>query len=937
MLPNSVAWHDNRPMSPPLLATKLYRPPPHPKGMLRPHLIERLNAGLHRNLTLLAAPAGFGKTTLLSQWLDGCARPVAWLTLDASDHEPARFLAYLVAALQTVVPEFGAGLLAALLAPQAPTPAAAVTDLINALATLAQPVVLVLDDYHLVSAAPVDAALALLLAHQPPQLHLVIATREDPPLPLARLRARDQLTELRVSELRFSHTEADALLSQTEGLSLSADVVAVLASRTEGWAAGLHLAALSLRGHQDAAGFVRSFSGNQRFVLDYLLEEVFQQQPSLLQQFLLRTSVLDRLCGPLCDAVLAMPVGTGQATLEAIERANLFLVPLDDQRCWYRYHHLFGELLQQRLPQEAAMDAGALATLHLRASGWYEAQGLMLEALHHAAAAADPARVAALAERAWAHMDSSFQAAAWCRWVGQLPEEVLRVRPVLCTQYAWALMDTGQTEASSAWLRHAERWLSAADSTGAASHDEMASMVVVASELLPSLPARIAAARTYLAQSRGDFVAAQQYAATTRDLSAETEPLLHAQATVLAGVSHWATGALEAAYSAFTAWVEHTREAGNLAFALASGFYLAEIRLAQGQLREAARLYRQFLNLVPADHEALRMAAPHLHLGLAVIAHEQGDAQAATLHLRASQEQGEQAALIDWPFRWHLAQAQIEESSGNWETALDLLDAAERRYLPNPVPNLRPVAALKARVYLRQGNLAAATAWVAACGITATDDLSYRREFEHIILARVLLAKLTRSVIARYRRKHVAGDLHDALDLLTRLLAAAEAGGRIGSQIEILLLQSLAHEALGNSGQARIPLRRALELAEPEGYVRLFVDEGAPLARLLEREMDAGGGIQAYLRRLQAPFATQLSAPPASLALHPAAEPLTAREREILHLIAEGLSNQELAARLHLSPQTVKVHTRNIYSKLGVASRTQAVARGRDFGFLERS
>jgi LuxR family maltose regulon positive regulatory protein len=765
----------------------------------------------------------------------------------------------------------------------------------------------------------------------------VIATREDPQLPLARLRAKGQLSELRVANLRFTRAEAVELLNQAEGLGLSTEVVIALERRTEGWAAGLHLAALSLRGHQDAASFVRSFSGSQRFVLDYLLEEVLQQQPTPIQQFLLRTSVLDRLCGPLCDAVLAMPVGTGQATLEAIERANLFLVPLDDQRCWYRYHHLFGELLQQRLPQEAATDAGAIATLHLRASGWYEAQGLMLEALHHAAAAADPARIAALAERAWAQMDSSFQLFAWCRWVGQLSEEVLRVRPVLCTQYAWALMDTGQTEASEAWLRHAERSLSAADSTGSASHDKMASMVVVASELLPSLPARIAAARAYLAQSRGDFVAAQQYAATARDLSAETEPLLHAQATVLAGVSHWASGALEVAYSAFAAWIEHTRETGNLAFALASGFYLAEIRLAQGQLREAARLHRQFLTLVPADHEALRMAAPHLHLGLAVIAHEQGDAQAAALHLRTSKEQGEQAALIDWPFRWRLAQARIEEASGNWEAALDLLDAAERRYLPNPVPDLRPVAALKARVYIRQGNLLAATAWVAASGVTATDTLSYRREFEHMTLARVLLAKLTRSVIARYRREHVISDQHDVLDLLTRLRAAAEAGGRIGSQIEALLLQSLAHEALDDQGQARIPLQRALALAEPEGYIQLFADEGAPLARLLEREWEAGGSMQTYLQRLHAAFAIQLTAHPAPLALDPAAEPLTAREREVLRLIAEGLSNQELAARLHVSPQTVKVHTRNIYSKLGVASRTQAVARGRALGFLERS
>lgn len=916
-------------MPTPLLATKLYRPPPRPKGMVRSHLIARLNAGLHGNLTLVAAPAGFGKTTLLSQWLEGCARPVAWLTVDASDHEPARFLAYCVAALQTVVPDFGVDVLAALLAPQAPTPAAAVTELINALATLAQPVVLVLDDYHLVNSAPVDAALDLLLDHLPPQLHLVIATREDPPLPLARLRARDQLTELRAAELRFSQTEAGALLSQTEGLSLSADVVAVLASRTEGWAAGLHLAALSLRGHPDVAGFVHSFSGSQRFVLDYLLEEVLHQQPTLLQQFLLRTSVLGRLCGPLCDAVLALPVSTGQATLEAIERANLFLVPLDDQRCWYRYHHLFGELLQQRLPHEAAMDADGIATLHLRASAWYEAQGLMPEALHHAAAAADPARVAALAERAWATMDSSFQLFAWCRWVGQLAEEVLRVRPVLCTQYAWALMDVGQTEASETWLRHAEHGLSVADGTGSASPDEAASIVVVARELLPSLPARIAAARAYLAQSRGDFVAAKQYAATTRDLSVETEPLVHAQAAVLAGVSHWATGALEDAYSALAAWVKQTRDSGHLAFALASGFYLAEIRLAQGQLREAARLYRQFLNLVPADHEALRMAAPHLHLGLAVIAHEQGDAQAATLHLRTSQAQGERAALIDWPYRWHLAQARIEESSGNWEAALDWLDAAERRYLPNPVPDLRPVAALKARVSIRQGNLLAATAWVAASGVTVTDALSYPRECEHMTLARLL--------IARTRREHAASDRHDVLDLLARLLAAAEAGGRIGSQIEALLLQSLAHEALDDLGQARVLLQRALALAEPEGYVRLFADEGPPLARLLERVSDVSGALQPYRQRLLAACATPPLAQAASFALDPAVEPLTAREREVLRLIAEGLSNQELAARLHLSPQTVKVHTRNIYSKLGVASRTQAVARGRDLGFLERS
>lgn len=909
-----------------LLATKLFCPPPRPGTVRRRQLLARLREGLARKLMLVAAPAGYGKTTLLSTWVMAVDLPTAWLSLDPDDRDPVRFLSYVLAALQTVRPDLGGTIVAALHSTQPPPLEVLLTDLLNALAAMPERLVLVLDDYHVIDSDLVDHALAFLIAHLPPQLHLVIATREDPALPLAQLRAHSQLSELRLADLCFDADEAASFFAEVMELRLAKAEVAALVARTEGWAAGLHLAALSLRGHQDVASFVRSFSSSQRFVLDYLLEEVLQQQPAPLQQFLLHTSVLDRLCGPLCDTVLATPAGTGQATLEAIERANLFLVPLDDQRCWYRYHHLFGELLQQRLPEDSAIGEGEIAMLHLRASGWYEAQGMILEALHHAAAAADPARVAALAERAWAHMDSNFQAAAWCRWVGQLSEEVLRVRPVLCTQYAWALIDIGQTEASEVWLRQAECCLSTADSVGAASHDAMGSMVVVASELLPGLPARIAAARTYLAQSRGDFVAAQQYAATTRNLAAETEPLLHAQAALLLGVSQWATGALEAAYSAFAAWVEHTRASGNLAFALASGFYLAEIRLAQGQLREAARLYRQFLNLVPADHEALRMAAPHLHLGLAVIAHEQGDAQAAMLHLHTSQEQGEQAALIDWPFRWRLAQARMAESSGNWEAALDLLDAAERRYLPNPVPNLRPVAALKACVYLRQGNLAAATAWVAACGITATDDLSYQREFEHIILARML--------IARYRRKHVASDLHDALDLLTRLLAAAEAGGRVGSMIEILLLQSLAHEALGDSGQACIPLQRALELAEPEGYVQLFVEEGLPMLRLLERMRDDGRRMKAYVHRLRASLGGAPDVHPASVIPDPLVEPLSPRELEVLRLVAQGLSNRAISERLHLAVSTVKGHNLTIFGKLQVQRRTQAVARARELGLL---
>jgi LuxR family maltose regulon positive regulatory protein len=917
----------NEVMSTPLLATKLYRPPPRSNSVLRQRLIEQLNGGLQRNLTLIAAPAGFGKTTLLSQWLAACALPTVWLTLDDSDSEPARFLAYLLAAIQTVVPQFGAGMLAALLAPQPPPTVATVTALINELAALAQPLVLVLDDYHLVDSRLVDEALSLLLTHQPPQLHLVIATREDPQLPLARLRARDQLIELRAVDLRFTSEEAAELLNQSVGASLAAEVVAALERRTEGWAAGLYLAALSLRGQQDAAGFLRSFSGSHRFVLDYLLAEVLQQQPAPIQQFLLRTSILDRLCGPLCDAVLGGPVGAGQATLQTIERANLFLVPLDDERRWYRYHHLFGELLRQYLPQEAGMDVSDIAVLHKRASIWYEAQGLDLEALRHAAAADDFARVAALAERSWERMDSSFQSVAWCRWVRQLPEEILRARPVLSTQYAWALMDAGEVEASEARLRDAERWLARSKVTGGEPEPATGEMAIIDARQFQALPTRIAFARAYNAQARGDVAAAVRHAALALTLTADAEPLLRAQAEVLMGMAHWASGELEKAHRAIASWVEYTRQAGKLAFALASAFYLAEIRIAQGQLREAARLCRQYLQLVPAEDEAMRLAAPHLHLGLALVAHEQGDVTAAALHLQTSKELGARVSLIDWPFRRCLAEAHIQEAAGNWEAALDLLDEAGRLYVRNPVPTMRPLAAIRARVHLRQGNLSAALAWAAERGLSVADELSYLHEFEHITLARLLLD--------RYRQERADGHLHAAQGLLARLLVAAAAAGRPASVIEILLLQSLAHEEQGDLQRALVPLERALALAEPEGYIRLFVDEGLSLARLLESLRDTGSGLKEYLHTLGIAFGANLATPPPPFNSEPLVEPLSEREREVLLLIAEGLSNQELAKRLYLSPHTIKVHTRNIYGKLGVTSRTQAVARGRALGLFD--
>ena len=381
-------------MSTLILATKLFIPPPQPKVVLRPRLIERLNEGLRRRLTLISAPAGFGKTTLLSGWLAGCGQPAAWLSLDEGDNDPTRFLAYLVAALQTIAADIGEGVLGALQSPQPPPTGSTLTNLLNEIAAVEDDFVLVLDDYHVVDARAVDDTLAFLLEHLPPQMHLIIATREDPQLPLARLRAKGQLTEVRAADLRFTPSEAAEFLKGVMGLDLSEEDIAALETRTEGWIAGLQLAALSMRGREDVSGFIRAFAGDNRYIVDYLVEEVLQYQPERIRSFLLQTSILDRLSGPLCDTVTGQEE-EGNVLLETLERGNFFVVPLDDKRHWYRYHHLFAEILYAHLMAE---QPDLVATLHRRASEWYEQNGSAAEAIRHALAAGDFERAADLIE-----------------------------------------------------------------------------------------------------------------------------------------------------------------------------------------------------------------------------------------------------------------------------------------------------------------------------------------------------------------------------------------------------------------------------------------------------------------------------------------------------------------------------------------------------------
>lgn len=906
-------------MSIPLLATKLYVPTPRPHLVARPRLIQRLNDSLHRRLTLISAPAGFGKSTLVSAWIADCPRPAAWLTLDEGENELARFLTYLVAALQTVAAHVGNEVLSVLHSPQPPPTEAILTALVNEITTIPDDFMLVMDDYHLLEAPAVDQALAFLLAHLPSRMHLVIATREDPQLPLSRLRARGQMTELRAADLRFTCQEATEFLNQAMGLELTDQEVATLETHTEGWIAGLQLAALSMQGRKDVAGFIRAFAGDNRYIVDYLVEEVLQHQPQAIRDFLLQTSILDRLSGPLCDAVTGGAAGA--ELLEILERGNLFVVPLDDKRHWFRYHHLFADVLRAHLIDQ---QPDLLPTLHRRASHWYQQNGSPAGGLRHALAAQDFARAAELAELAWPAMERGFQTATWLGWVKALPAEVIRARPVLSASFAWALLNKGELEVAERHLRNAEQWLDAGSGQGA----PPAGMLVADQAQYHGLPAVVASARAYLAQALGDISNTVKYGRQALACLPEKEHLQRGVAAALLGLAYWARGELAVAHDTLAGGLAAMRTAGNLLFSLRGTYALADIRLAQGRLRDAIATYEHALQLAEEQGGLTLRGATDLYWRLSELYLEQDNLAAATAHLHKGEELGKQAATHLWRLRLCLAQARTKRIQGDLDGALRLLNQAERLYIRTPIPEVVPIPALKARVWVAQGRLDEALDWVRAQGLAVDDELAYLHEYEQITLARVLLAQ--------YRRDQDKDAIRGALKLLERLFRAAEVGGRTGSVMEILLLQALAHQAQGRTSLALPPLIQALALAEPEGYVRTFIHEGLPMAHLLAA-VAAQGTLPAYTGRLLAAFQSQereRAEQPARPPVQPLVEPLSPRELEILQLIAQGYSNREIGQRLFIALDTVKGHNRRIFGKLQVQRRTEAVACARELGLL---
>jgi LuxR family maltose regulon positive regulatory protein len=909
-------------MSTTLLETKLFLPRPRPGLVPRPRLRERLHQGLGAKLMLVSAPAGFGKTTLLVDWMAAVSdapetgAATAWLSLDAGDNDPTTFWTYVIAAVRTVAPDVGTAALGLLQEPQPPPFQVVLTTLLNDLGAAGVDLVLLLDDYHVIDSLEVQAGMAFLLEHLPRRLHLVIASRADPALPLPRLRARGDLVEVRAADLRFTPDEAAAYLNGAMGLQLTPEDVTALEGRTEGWIAALQLAALSMSGRDDVAAFIAGFAGDDRYVVDYLVEEVLQRQPEDVHEFLLQTAVLDRMNGPLCDAVTGQE--GGRAMLEALDRDNLFLVPLDDRRQWYRYHHLFADVLQARLLDEHPERVGRL---HRLASHWYEQNGDRSAAIRHAMAGGDFSGAAALMELEVPSLRRDRREATMRGWLESLPDDVLRARPVLCNNLAGARLSTGTIEGVEALLDDAERWLDTAQRPQDLATDE----VVADQEEIRRLPAGIAVHRAGLALLRGDVGGTVTFARRALDVVVDDDHLARAAASALHGLAAWTNGDLDVAHASYAGCLVDFERMGHVSDVLGCSITLADIQVAQGRLGAARRTYEQALDL------AIRHGIPGLrgtvdmYVGLAALHREFGDLPAARSDLLRSRELGEHTGLPQNAYRWRVVMAQVCEAEGDRETAVDLLDEAERLYEGDFSPNVRPVPAVRARAWLRQGRVDDALGWVSEQRLSVRDDLSYLHEFEHVTLARVLMA-----------RHALEGDdrgLDQAVELLDRLLRAAEDGHRQGSVIEIRVAQALAQQMRGDLPAALASLEGALSLAEPAGYVRTFVDEGAPMAALLAEAAD-GGMASSYVGRLRAALGATTGRTPTTATTTALVDPLSVREREVLRLLGTELSGPEIARELVVSLNTVRTHTKNVYMKLGVNNRRAALRRARELDLL---
>jgi LuxR family maltose regulon positive regulatory protein len=906
-----------------LLATKLRVPRGRADLLARPGLLRRLEEATDRELLLVSAPPGFGKSTLLGEWARHSRRAVAWLSLDPEDNDPARFWRYVVAAIEPIHPGLEERVVPLLHAPDPPAPEVVAAAIVNELAADRRPFALVLDDYHVIESPAIHESLAFLLRRLAPGLRVVIAGRSDPPLALALLRARGQLAELRVPDLRFTAAEAAALLRETWGLDLPVESVAALAEKTEGWVAGLQLAALALQGSGDPVRRITEFAGSHRYILDYLTEEVLERQPEEVRSFLLETSVLERLSGPLCDAVTGR--ADGQQMLENLERANLFLVALDDERRWYRYHRLFADLLRVRLRQRAPERA---PVLHRKAAAWCEAHGLVEDAIRHALAGGDAGGAAEITER---HIDEVLgrgEGATLRRWLAALPPEVVRARPGLALVQAIAAFNAGQLGAAAVWLDDAERSLhTPGDKSEPSAHGPESALGMI--------PATISNLRASLAIARGEPERARGLVQQARALLSEKDRGANFSGRWNLVLADWMEGRPAEAEREMADIVALGHAGGAPHLALSAGAVLGRVQRSQGRLGAALRTYRQGLELGDAIGHALAPSFGVAYVGIAEVLYERDQLDDALHHVNEGIELCRRLTSTQ-PLAIGLATlAWIRRATGDPRGAREAMEEAYRVHPGTEIVSLyNPVPAERAQLLLAEGEVSEAAGWVAERGLGEKDACTYAREQEYLVLARLLLAR----------------DAPDSvLGLLGHLRAAAEAEGRTGSVIEIRALEVLALAATGDPARALTCLAETLALARTEGYVRVFADEGPPMAALLGRLAAAGGrkGAPAgpevpadYLARLLRTVrrAPDRAMPAPARGTAEAAfgwvGTLTERELEVLGMLAAGSSNREIAEALVVSLDTVKKHVTHILEKLGAANRTQAVARAKELGLI---
>ncbi|MDF1602731.1 LuxR C-terminal-related transcriptional regulator [Nocardioides sp. YIM 152315] len=921
-----------------LVETKLLQPRPRREAVQRPRLAALLRHATDLPVTVVSAPAGFGKTTLLASWLSTTEVPTAWVSLDARDRAAASFWPYVLTALDRAVLGSGAAAALALFGSGQAAIETVLAGVVNELSVHDGDLVLVLDDYHFADGPEVTEGMTFLVEHLPPQLHLVVSTRADPGLPLPRLRARGELVEVRATDLRFDGDEVAAYLNDLNGLGLPAEAVAALETRTEGWVAALQLAVLSLRDRSDAAGFIDRFAGDDRFVVDYLVDEVLDRQPDSVRRFLLDTSVLERLTGTLCDALLddaaSNSPGAGRAMLDLLDRQNLFVVPLDDHRRWYRYHHLFGHVLRAHLLQERP---GDVPELHRRASSWYAANGDVEEAVRHALTAGDLGAAADLVERAVPDLRRLRRESVIRRWVDDLPDDVLVDRPALAMGLVGGLMASNDFAGVEDRLRAVEATVTRPGSE----------LVVVDQAEFDRIPAAIEMYRAALALVGGDPETAVARAARAIDAAPADDDLTPPAAAGISGLASWTMGDVVAAHASYVTAAAGLASAGYVADVLGCSLTIADMELTLGRLGDAEATLRGALELAERNSPVggvLRGTADML-VALSRIAWHRDDMAAAADLVRRADDLGEAAGLPQNPYRWRVAMARVRAAERDWTGALELVDDAVRVYVGDFSPPVHPLHATRARLLAAAGDLDAAAAWAREHGLSAEDDLSYLREYEHLTFARILLAQ--------HRTGGDENALRDARALLDRLFEAAEAGSRTGTVLEVEVLRALARHASGDDTDAALEsLDHAVELAEPQGWVRFLLDSGPGVGELLVmlagRRPHAAFVRDLIARRVDEPAARSTGSRPAvgpqPIPTTPAAseppgrllDPLSDRELDVLRLLASDLDGPSIARELVVSLNTVRTHTKHVYSKLGVNSRRAAVSRAHQLGLLGR-